>query len=67
MYIHQKVSVENFYETLTKHFYTYIEESIGFVQIFVFRFLMDLQVLGCFEHDFIITRKCLSVRLPLCM
>ena len=36
-----------------------IEESIGFVKIFDFRFLMDLHVLGCPEHEFTIFRKCL--------
>ena len=42
------------------------EESTGFVQIFDFRFLMDLHVLGCPEHDFIISGKCLSVCLCVC-
>ena len=37
------------------------EERIGFVQIFDFRFLMDLHVLGCPEHDLTIFGKCLSV------
>ena len=38
-----------------------IEESISFVQISDFRFLMDLHVLGCPEHDLSISGKCLSV------
>ena len=36
-----------------------VEESIGSVQMFNFRFLMD--VLGCPEHDLTIFGKCLSV------
>ena len=28
------------------------EESIGFVKIFDFQFLMDLYILGCHEHDY---------------
>ena len=31
------------------------------MQIFDFRFLMDLYVLGCPEHDLTISGKCLSV------
>ena len=38
-----------------------VEESTGFLQIFDFRFLMDLHVLGCSEHDLTIFGKCLSV------
>ena len=38
-----------------------IHESVGFVQIFDFWFLMDLHVLGCPEHDFTISGKCLRV------
>ena len=38
-----------------------IEESIGFMKIFNFRFLKDLYVLGCPEHDLTISGKCLSV------
>ena len=38
-----------------------VEESVGFVQIFDFRFLMDWHVLGCPEHDCTILGKCLSV------
>ena len=37
------------------------EESIVLVQIFVFRFLIDLQALGRPEHDLTIFGKCLSV------
>ena len=37
------------------------EESIGFVQIFDFRLLMDLHVLGCPEYDLTISGKYLSV------
>ena len=40
---------------------TKIEESIGFVKTFHFWFLIDLQVLGCPEHDLTISRKHLSV------
>ena len=47
------------------YFFTFfciqIEESIGFVQIFEFRFLVDLCVLECPEHDLTISGKCLSV------
>ena len=38
-----------------------IEKSIGLAQIFDFRFLMDLYVLGSTEHDLTISEKCLSV------
>ena len=38
-----------------------VEENIGFVKIFDIQFLMDLQVLGCPEHDLTIYGKCLSV------
>ena len=40
-----------------------IEESIGFVQIFEFQFLIAVQVSGCPEHDLTISEKvvCLSV------
>ena len=34
---------------------------IGFVQIFDFRFLMDLHVFGCSEHDLTISGNCRSV------
>ena len=47
-----------------RHFYFLLytqEESIGFVKIFDFRFLIDLHVLRCPEHDLTIFRKCLSV------
>ena len=40
-----------------------IEETIGFVQIFDFWFLMDLHALRCSEHDLTISGKCLSVEL----
>ena len=43
-----------------------MEESIGFLQIFDFRFLMDLHVLGCPDHDLTISGKCLSVWLCVC-
>ena len=40
----------------------YIEENIGFVKIFDIRFLIDLYILGCPEHDMTISAKvCLSV------
>ena len=38
-----------------------IEESIGFVQIFDFGFLMDLHILGCPEHDLTIFGKCICL------
>ena len=38
-----------------------IEESIGSVQIFYFRFLMDLLSLGCPEHNLTVSGKSLSV------
>ena len=38
-----------------------IEESIIFMKIFHFWFLRDLQVLGCFEYDLIISGICLCV------
>ena len=37
-----------------------IEEIIGFVEIFDFRFLIDLCVVGYPEHDLIISGKCLT-------
>ena len=43
-----------------------VEESIGFVQIFDFRFLIDLHVLGSPEQDLTISGKCLSVCLSVC-
>ena len=43
-----------------------MEESIGFVKIFDFQFLMDLQALGCSEHDLFISKKCLSECLFTC-
>ena len=36
-------------------------ESLGFVKIFDFWFLMDLHVLECLEHNFTISGNCLSV------
>ena len=36
-------------------------ESIGFVQIFIFRFLMNLHISGCPEHDSTVSGKCESV------
>ena len=43
-----------------------VEENIGFVQIFDFRFLMDLHVLGCPEHDLTLFWK-ISVCLWFCL
>ena len=37
-----------------------LEESIGFVKIFDFQFLMDLHILGSPDHDLTISEKCLS-------
>ena len=37
------------------------EKSIGIVKFFDFWVLTDIHVLGCFQHDFTILRKCLSV------
>ena len=37
------------------------EESIGIQKIFDFQLLTDLHALRCFEHDFTIFAKCLSV------
>ena len=39
----------------------HIEENIGFIKIFDFRFVADLHVLGGSEHDFTISGKCLSL------
>ena len=39
------------------------EENIDFVRIFDFRFLMNLHVLGCPEHDLAISEKYLFVYL----
>ena len=36
------------------------------MKIFDFRFLMDLQVLGCPEHDLTVSGNCLSVCLSVC-
>ena len=38
-----------------------MEESIGFVQIFDIRFLMDFHALGWSQHDLTIFGKCLFV------
>ena len=38
-----------------------VEESISFMQILDFWFLMDLTILGCPEYDLTIFGKCLSV------
>ena len=43
-----------------------IKESIGFVKIFDFRFLMDLHILECPEHDLTICGKCLSLCRRVC-
>ena len=51
----------------TSYFSTYIEESIGFAQIFDFRFLRDLHVLECPEQDLTIFGKCLSVYVSVCL
>ena len=48
-------------------FFMSIEETIGFVQIFDFWFLMDLHVLGCPEHDLTIFGKCLSDCVSVCL
>ena len=40
---------------------TFFYRSGGFVQVFDFRFLMDLNVLNCSEHDMTISGKCLCV------
>ena len=40
---------------------TSLVPPIGFVKIFHFRFLMDLHVLECPEHDLTISGSCLSV------
>ena len=37
------------------------EDSIGFIEIFDFHFLMDLHILGYPEHDLSVTGKCLSM------
>ena len=39
----------------------YIGKSTGFVKVWDFQFLMDLYVLEFPEHNFTISRKCLSV------
>ena len=50
------------------HSSTLIEESTSFVQIFDFRFLMDLHVLGCPDHDLAIFESvCLSGCVSVCM
>ena len=46
---------------------TLVEESIGFVQILDFRFLIDLHVLKRPEHDLTISGKCLSVCVSVCV
>ena len=48
-------------EIVTFYFLLYFLPSIEFTKIFGIRFLMDLHVLRCPEHDLIIFRKCLSV------
>ena len=37
------------------------------MKIFDFRFLMDLHILGCPEHDLTISGKCLSVCESVCL
>ena len=53
------------------HFYFLLdsikEKNIKIVKIFDFRFLTDLHVSGCPEHDFTIFRKCLSVYRSVCL
>ena len=44
-----------------------MEESIDFVEIFYFWFLMDLHALGCPEHDLTVSGKCLSVCVSVCV
>ena len=44
-----------------------MEESIGFVQIFNFQFLMDLHVLECLDQDLTISGNCISVYLSACL
>ena len=39
---------------------------IGFVKIFDFRFLMDLYILECPDHDLTISGKCLYACLSAC-
>ena len=45
----------------------YIKESIDFMKIFDFRFLMDLHVLGCPVHDLTISGKSLSAYVSVCV
>ena len=42
-------------------YFLQVKESIGFVKILDFRFLMDIRVLVCLEHDLTISGKCLCV------
>ena len=44
---------------------TWIEKSIVFVKIFNFRFLTDLHILGCSEHNFTTLKK-ISVCASIC-
>ena len=44
-----------------------MEESIGFVKIFDFRFLMDLLILGFPAYDLSISGKRLSVWVSMCV
>ena len=37
------------------------KEDVGIVKIFDFRFLTNILILECAEHDFTISTKCLSV------
>ena len=55
---------------MSKYFYFLLykwKKSIPFVKIFNFQFLKDLRVLGCPEHDLIITEKCPSVSVYVCV
>ena len=42
-------------------------KSMSFMQLFDFRFLIDLHVLGCPENDLTTFGKCLSVCLSVCV
>ena len=56
--------LKNYYVSVisTFQFLPIKDESIGLVQIFNFRFVMNLHVLGFDEHDLTISAKCLCVR-----
>ena len=48
-------------------FFYVSRRKYSFRAIFDFRFLIDLHILGCPDHDMTISGKCLSVRLSVCM